>query len=105
MRAKETTNSGDIAALAHLKDNLVARLQPVAARLPHLATHARRRDVRLLVVAGKRLVDARRDVAVIIRESGFESNRAMRAITELIAQEMVEKWDQDARVPAPMALK
>jgi hypothetical protein len=44
-----------------------------------------------------RLVDARRDVSVIIRESGFDPTRALLAISELIAQEAVEKWDPAAQ--------
>jgi len=40
-----------------------------------------------------RLVDARRDVAAIIRESGLHPPQALLCITELIAQEMVEKWE------------
>jgi hypothetical protein len=40
-----------------------------------------------------RLVDARRDVATIIRESGIEPVRAIMTITELIAQGIVERWE------------
>ena len=43
-----------------------------------------------------RLVDARRDVAAIIRESGVEPVQAIMIITELIAQEVVERWESSA---------
>lgn len=39
-----------------------------------------------------RLVDARRNVAQIIRESGIEPVQAILVITELISQDLVEKW-------------
>ncbi len=39
-----------------------------------------------------RLVDARRNVAQIIRESGLEPVQAILLITELISQDLVEKW-------------
>jgi hypothetical protein len=42
-----------------------------------------------------RLVDARRDVAGIIRESGIEPVQAIMTITELIAQEIVERWESE----------
>lgn len=52
-----------------------------------------------------RLVDARRNVADIIRESGFDPNQALVTIGELIGLEMVEKWDSSsatsARLTAP----
>jgi len=38
------------------------------------------------------LVDATRDVATIIRESGIEPVRAMLLITDLIGQGLVERW-------------
>jgi hypothetical protein len=43
-----------------------------------------------------RLVDASRDVATIIRESGIDPSKALLAITELMTQEAVEKWDSPA---------
>lgn len=54
-----------------------------------------------------KLVDARRNVAQIIRESGLEPVQAILLITELISQDLVEKWgsakvstrDQVAHVP------
>ena len=39
-----------------------------------------------------KLVDARRNVAQIIRESGLEPVEAILLITELISQDLVEKW-------------
>ena len=39
-----------------------------------------------------KLVDARRNVAQIIRESGLEPVQAILVITELISQDLVEKW-------------
>jgi hypothetical protein len=39
-----------------------------------------------------KLVDARRNVAQIIRESGLEPVEAILLITELISQDVVEKW-------------
>jgi hypothetical protein len=39
-----------------------------------------------------KLVDARRNVAQIIRESGLEPVQAILLITELISQDLVEKW-------------
>ncbi|UCH36609.1 MAG: DUF4388 domain-containing protein [Armatimonadota bacterium] len=39
-----------------------------------------------------KLVDARRNVAQIIRESGIEPVQAILLITELISQDLVEKW-------------
>jgi hypothetical protein len=59
-----------------------------------------------------KLVDARRNVAQIIRESGLEPVQAILLITELISQDLVEKWgsakvttrDQVAHVErAPLA--
>jgi hypothetical protein len=47
-----------------------------------------------------RLVDARRNVAQIIRESGLEPVRAVLLITELIGQDVVEKWG-----PAPVGTR
>lgn len=40
-----------------------------------------------------RLVNAQRDAATIIRESGLAPAHALLVITELIAEGMVEKWD------------
>ncbi len=45
-----------------------------------------------------RLVDARRDVATIIRESGLEPMEALTAVTELLAEGIVEEWS----TPRPM---
>jgi len=39
-----------------------------------------------------RLVDARRDVATIIRESGLEPIEALKAVTELLSEQIVEEW-------------
>jgi len=39
-----------------------------------------------------KLVDARRNVAQIIRESGLEPVQAILLITELISQDLVERW-------------
>jgi hypothetical protein len=39
-----------------------------------------------------RLVDARRDVATIIRESGLEPIEALKAVTELLSEGIVEEW-------------
>jgi hypothetical protein len=39
-----------------------------------------------------RLVDARRDVATIIRESGLEPIAAVTAVTELLSEGIVEQW-------------
>ena len=43
-----------------------------------------------------RLVDARRSVATIIRESGLEPLEALNAVTELVAEAVVEEWTQPA---------
>ena len=40
-----------------------------------------------------RLVDARRDVATIIRESGLEPMEALSAVTELLGEQIVEEWN------------
>lgn len=39
-----------------------------------------------------RLVDARRNVATIIRESGLEPMEALKAVTELLTEGIVEQW-------------
>jgi hypothetical protein len=39
-----------------------------------------------------RLVDARRDVATIIRESGLEPMQALMGVTELLTEGVVEEW-------------
>jgi len=39
-----------------------------------------------------RLVDARRDVATIVRESGLEPMQAVMAVTELLSEGIVEQW-------------
>jgi len=39
-----------------------------------------------------RLVDARRDVGTIIRESGLEPARALLVLTEMIGSGLLEKW-------------
>lgn len=41
-----------------------------------------------------RLVDARRTVAVLVRESGLEPRQALAAISELMAGGVVEEWSQ-----------
>lgn len=43
-----------------------------------------------------RLVDARRDVATIIRESGLEPMEALKAVTELLTEQIVEEWNTQA---------
>jgi hypothetical protein len=40
-----------------------------------------------------RLVDARRNVATIVRESGLDTVEAISAVTELLAENVVEEWD------------
>ena len=40
-----------------------------------------------------RLVDAERNVATIVRESGLEPIDAVKAVTELLAEGIVEQWD------------
>jgi hypothetical protein len=39
-----------------------------------------------------RLVDAHRDVATVIRESGLEPMEALKAVTELLTEGIVEQW-------------
>ncbi len=39
-----------------------------------------------------RLVDAQRDVATVIRESGLEPMEALKAVTELLTEGIVEQW-------------
>ncbi len=39
-----------------------------------------------------RLVDARRNVATVIRESGLEPIDAVKAVTELLSEGIVEQW-------------
>lgn len=41
-----------------------------------------------------RLVDAQRNVATIIRESGMEAIDAVKAVTELLSEGIVEQWDR-----------
>lgn len=48
-----------------------------------------------------RLVDAERNVATVVRESGLEPIDAVKAVTELLAEGIVEQWDgprQQAKV-------
>jgi hypothetical protein len=52
-----------------------------------------------------RLVDARRDVTSIIRESGIEPTRALFIISELIGKEMVEEWEPSPQASASSSLK
>jgi hypothetical protein len=40
-----------------------------------------------------RLVDARRSVATIVRESGLDTVEAISGVTELLAERVVEEWD------------
>jgi len=64
--------------------NVLLRIRPSSAdRFDTLDEEAR------TVLA---LVDATRDVAAIIRESGLEPLRAMLVITDLIGQGIVERW-------------
>jgi hypothetical protein len=65
--------------------NVVLRLKSgdAAERFENLSE-----DARIIV----KLVDARRNVAQIIRESGLEPVEAILVITELISQDIVEKW-------------
>jgi len=44
-----------------------------------------------------RLVDARRDVATIIRESGLEPMEALNGVTELLSEGIVEEWEAPAQ--------
>ncbi len=39
-----------------------------------------------------RLIDAQRNVATIVRESGLEPMQAVRAVTELLSEGIVEQW-------------
>jgi hypothetical protein len=77
--------------------NVVLRIKAggVSARYDEVSDDAR---------AVLRLVDARRDVAAIIRESGFDPNRALLAVTELITEGMVEKWEQAQKKAVPISL-
>ncbi len=43
-----------------------------------------------------RLVDARRNVATLIRESGLDPSEAFKAVTELLVEGIVEEWTQGA---------
>jgi len=43
-----------------------------------------------------RLVDARRNVATIVRESGLDTVEAISGVTELLAEGIVEEWDPTA---------
>ncbi|NIM04148.1 MAG: DUF4388 domain-containing protein [Armatimonadetes bacterium] len=45
------------------------------------------------------LVDARRDVAAVIRESGLDPTQALLIITELMGRELVEKWEVSPSAP------
>jgi hypothetical protein len=49
-----------------------------------------------------RLIDARRTVADIIRESGLEPAHALLAITELAGLDLVEKWESPLPVSTPL---
>jgi len=44
-----------------------------------------------------RLVDAQRDVATIVRESGLEPMDAVKAVTELLSEGIVEQWSGPGR--------
>jgi len=44
-----------------------------------------------------RLVDAQRNVATIVRESGLEPIDAVKAVTELLSEGIVEQWDGPRR--------
>jgi len=44
-----------------------------------------------------RLVDARRNVATIVRESGLDTVEAISGVTELLAENIVEEWDPAGR--------
>jgi hypothetical protein len=48
-----------------------------------------------------RLIDARRNMADIIRESGIDPAQALLVITELIGQDLVEKWEPEPVVSLP----
>jgi len=43
-----------------------------------------------------RLVDARRNIATIVRESGLDTVEAVSGVTELLAEGVVEEWDANA---------
>jgi len=48
-----------------------------------------------------RLIDARRNTADIIRESGIEPAHALLVITELIGQDLVERWESEPAAELP----
>ncbi len=50
-----------------------------------------------------RLVDAQRNVATIIRESGLEPLAAVKAVTELLTEGIVEQWDGPRQSGAVLA--
>jgi hypothetical protein len=52
-----------------------------------------------------RLVDARRSISEIVRESGLEPQEALGAVAELVAQEMVEQWAERSEVPVVLQAK
>jgi len=45
------------------------------------------------------LVDARRDIATIVRESGLEPTQAVIAVNELLAEGVVEEWSPESPSP------
>ena len=46
-----------------------------------------------------RLVDARRPISQLVRESGLESQEALQAVTELLDADMVEEWEKPSEIP------
>ena len=66
------------------------RISAVNERYETLSDQARR------VV---RLVDARRHISQIVRESGLEPQEALQAVRELIEQEFVEEWAEPSESP------
>lgn len=66
--------------------NVVLRLRADAASERYSELEE---DEKLLL----RLVDARRDLGTIVRESGLEPARALLLLTELLSRGLVEKWE------------
>ncbi len=52
-----------------------------------------------------RLVNARRTVAALVRESGLEPRLALTAVMELQAEGLVEEWGEPSEAMAPVVLR
>ncbi|MDH4179027.1 MAG: DUF4388 domain-containing protein [Armatimonadota bacterium] len=65
----------------------------VVVRQRAFAVNERFEELSPAAQAVLRLVDARRDVATIIRESGLEPMEALKAVTELLSERIVEEWN------------